>query len=377
MIIGFKSSCVFKLSLFIFIFVLNLSAQDPKLVIENSIRAMGSAKHLSNIRSIRAIANCTGPRGPYTTEIFSAGNRRLIFRQVRAGSVYKGQTNGQVFWTTDEKTGEFSLADAKAAFAWRSHDFQWMAAEVGERFYDFSFEGEENFAGKPALKLGAKDELGHPAALFFDKDSHLMLGFVIQNPFNDRAELIRNVFNEWRQIGKVKLPSKITVTDKQGDFVLNFHDISLNKVDEGMFVVPRQVTAMAELNELHKKQREDHFNRDAAAMAAGFTDDFTNIANGRITKPTRDESFQRFKNYFGRSTFLEWDDITPPVIRVSSDGTMGHTIVHKRVRLLSKGEDGKETEVTEVYAWVALYRKINGKWLLTAVSSTNTPEEDK
>lgn len=377
MINSFRCFHICTLILITSICAANLSAQEADVVIENSLRAIGSEKDISNIRSIRAIADCTGPNGNYTTEIFSAGNGRLIFRQVRAGSVYTGQTNGQVFWTKDEKTRDHTVADKKAASAWRSHDFQALAMGVSERFKDLAFESEEDFGGKTALKYRATDELEKPATLFFDKQTKLLLGSVIQNPFNDRGEPIRTVFNEWRQVGKVKLPSKITVTDKQGDFVLNFRDISLNKVDERIFAVPRQVTAMVELYELHKKGREDHFNRDAAAMASGFADDFTNVAHGKISKPTREDSFQRFKNYFGRSTFLEWDDITPPVIKVSDDTTMAYVIVHKKVRLLSKGDDGKTTEQTEVFAWVALYRKIAGAWKLTTVASTNTPEADK
>lgn len=372
-----KSFHIYKLGLIIAICTANLSAQNANVIIEDSLRAIGSAKNISNMLSIRAVADCTGPNGKYTTEIYSAKTSRMIFRQVRGDRVYRGQTNGPFSWTTDEKNGEFTLADKKAAFAWRSHDFQRLAIEVGEWFSDISFEKEENFADKSAFKLRAKDELGNLAYLFFDKHSRMMLGFDIQNPFSEKPETIRSVFNEWKQIGNVKLPSKITVTDKQGDFVLNFKDISINKNDGKIFEVPPRVTAMTELYELHKKGREDHFNRDAAGMATGFADDFTNIAHGRITKPTRDESFERFKKYFGRSTFLEWDDITLPVIKVSDDTSMAYVIVHKKVRLLSKGDDGKTTEQAEVFAWVSLYRKINEKWQLTAVASTNTPEADK
>jgi hypothetical protein len=253
-----------------------------------------------------------------------------------------------------------------------------LAMNLTERFTNIKYEGEEAFGrSENAWKLSAFDELGNPASLFFDKASDMMIGFVIQNPFSEKPELIKNVFNEWSQIGKLKLPSKVTVTDKQGDFILSFKAISLNKTNEDLFAIPAAVTGINELLLLHNKARADHFNRDAAAMASGFADDFTNIANGKITKPTWEASFERFKSYFSRSTFLEWDDITPPVIKVSDDATMGYTIVHKRVRLLSKGDDGKETEVTEVYAWVTLYRKINGKWQLMAVASTNTPEVDK
>jgi hypothetical protein len=46
------------------------------------------------------------------------------------------------------------------------------------------------------------------------------------------------------------------------------------------------------------------------------------------------------------------------------------------VRLLAKDENGKEAEETEIFAWIATYRKIKGEWKLTAVASTKTPEKD-
>jgi hypothetical protein len=134
---------------------------------------------------------------------------------------------------------------------------------------------------------------------------------------------------------------------------------------------------MNELFDAHNQARADHFNRDAGAMVFGFADDFTNIANGKVQKPAREASLARFKNYFASSTFLEWDDITAPVIKVSDDATMAYVIVHKKVRLLTKDAGGTSHEETEIFAWMATYRKIGGQWKLTAVASTNTPEADK
>ena len=345
-------------------------------IIENSLQAIGGRKEIAKIQSLQAVADCTGPNGNYTTEIYSARNGRLIFKQVSAnGNIYLGQTNGPTFWTKDEKSGEFSLADNRSAAAWRGHDFQFLAMEVATRFRDFIYAGEENFTSRSALKLNATDELGNPASVFFDKETRLLRGFTVQNPF-DQTETIRIVFNEWKQIGKLKLPSRVTATDRKGDFVLNFRAIGLNKTDEKIFAVPSKVVAMNELFELHKQGRVAHFTRDAKMLVSGFADDFTSISNGKISKPSREASFKRFQNYLNNSTFIEWDDITPPVIKVSDDATLAYVLVHKKVRLLAKDESGKEAEETEIFAWAALYRKIKGEWKLTAVVSTNTPEKD-
>lgn len=374
-----KKFRLFKLFFLFLIFGMNLTAQEnPSVVVENSVQAIGGKKELAKIQSIKASADCEGPNGKYRTEIFSANNSRLIFKQIRQNSgTFTGQTNGQIFWTTDAKTGDFRFADKRAAFVWRSHDFQRLAVSIDEFFRELTFAGEESFDGKPAIKLRGNDELGNTANIFFDKETKLILGFTIQDPFSEKPEVIRIVFNEWKNIGKLKLPSKITATDKQGDFILNFYEISLNKIDENIFSIPTKVTAMKELSEINDQQRIAHFNRDAKLLVSNFADDFTEIGNGKIRKPSRETSLNRFQNYLNNSTFLEWDDITPPVIKVSDDATLGYVIVHKKVRLLAKDEDGKEREETEVFAWLATYQKIKNVWRLTAIASTNTPEKDQ
>ena len=139
---------------------------------------------------------------------------------------------------------------------------------------------------------------------------------------------------------------------------------------------PAKAAAINEILKLHNEARAAHFNRDARLLVSSFADDFTDVKNGKIQKPSREASLNRLQNYFNNSAFLEWDDITPPIINVSDDATMGYAIVHKKVRLLAKDENGKEQEEIEIFAWVSIYQKIRGEWKLTAVVSTNTQGKD-
>lgn len=138
---------------------------------------------------------------------------------------------------------------------------------------------------------------------------------------------------------------------------------------------PQQSEDVNELLRGHYRGRAAHFGRDAAAIYTDFADEFFNLGNGQISLGDRDAGRKRMQAYFDASTFIEWDDITPPVIRVSDDGSMAFVLVHKRVRLLDKNDGGKEK--IEVFAWTTTLRKIAGKWKMTSVTSTRTPEDDK
>ncbi|MBK8812842.1 MAG: hypothetical protein IPN69_19220 [Acidobacteria bacterium] len=355
--------------------VISLAAQNsPVEIIQRSLDSVGPKSERKRVKSIHAIADCFGPNGKYITEIDSASGSRLVFRQARTnGAPYVGIQNGASYWTRGVD-GEIKMADAKTGFVWHSHDYQRIALEIGNYFRDYTFGGEEKVAGIPAWKLNAKDELGNDAAVFFAKSDGLLVGFAVRNPFSAATEMIRTVFSEWKQVGKLKLPSVATATDKTGDFVLRFREIRINRSSDDLFAVPAKVVAMTEILEVHNRARAAHFRRDAALLLSSFADGFADIRNGSIARPTRESSLSRFENYFRNSEFVEWDDIDAPVIEVSDDATLAYTLVHKRVRLRTKNADGAEIEEFDVFSWIATYRKIRGEWKLTAIASTRAPK---
>lgn len=346
---------------------------SPEAIVERSIVAMGGRNALHSIRTITAIADCVSPQGPYTTEIHSARGDRLKFKQVRSqGKPFLAFANGHHFWTQDEATGQVSLADNKLAAMIRSHEFQLIALSPLERYNSPAFEGYEDFGGARCLKVRATDELGKMAHLYFREDQKLMAGLVVTDPRFETPRSVRIVFKEWRRVGKAKLPSKVIATDDTGDFTLHFNKISLNQADERIFEIPKKIAAMNELLQLHEQQRVAHLSKNAELLVSLLAENFINVADGKITKPSREESLRRFRPYLERSTFLEWDDVSPPVIRVSDDASMASVIVHKRVRITAPDEKGDSRQDAAVFAWLETYEKRNGKWAITAIASTKT-----
>lgn len=126
----------------------------------------------------------------------------------------------------------------------------------------------------------------------------------------------------------------------------------------------------ADLLRLQDAQRRAHLEGDADLLVSMFAEDFTEIARGEVTRPTREESRARFQAYFDRANLLAWDDVSPPVISISDDGSMAHVIVRKRVRWTT--EDAAEEAEAE-FAWLETYGKRNGRWRLTSIASTQRP----
>ena len=132
----------------------------------------------------------------------------------------------------------------------------------------------------------------------------------------------------------------------------------------------------AEIARLLRGARSAHLEKRADLVAEGFADTLLMIARGEVSAQSPEAMRQRMQAYFDRSTFQEWDDIEPPRIRVSPDGRMAYAIVHKRVRLTAPDSTGATVADHTVFAWVELYEKLDGRWRLMAVASTDRPGEE-
>ena len=131
----------------------------------------------------------------------------------------------------------------------------------------------------------------------------------------------------------------------------------------------------AELARRLRDARTAHLEKRADLLAGGFADTVLMVRGGDIEVQTPASMRPRMQAYFDRSTFQEWDDIEPPRIRISPDGRMAWAIVHKRVRLTAPDSTGAIIADHTVFAWVELYEKLDGRWRLMGVVTTDRAGE--
>ena len=331
--------------------------------------AVGSAQDIQQIRSIVAIADCTGPKGKYTTSISSFRDNKTQFSQTysyrKPSNVF---INGDLVWEKNADTGELVISDPFQRMVSRLHEYQKMAFDPRAFFDDLEFAGVEEFNGRPSIKIAAKNELNMAAFLYFDTENKRLNGYKLLIP--NSTDTVTNIFTEWKKVGRVTLPSVVNAIDSSGVRTLSFHTIKLNAADPKPLEIPPRIADMAELLRMHEEQKTAHLTYDAELMVGDYPERPTTVQRGNVVKRTRAEDMARFKAYFGSFKFLEWEDIAPPVIRISKDGTMATKIVQKRVRGISKDKDGKEITEHVVYAWLEVLEKIDGKWRLVTIAST-------
>jgi hypothetical protein len=133
------------------------------------------------------------------------------------------------------------------------------------------------------------------------------------------------------------------------------------------------MTHRAELLRMHQLARTAHLEKRPDQMVASFDDSIRFVAAGEVTVTSPAENQARFQAYFDRSTFQAWDDVAPPLLRISPDGRMAYKIVRKRVRLTSPDSAGRPVAEHVVYAWIEVYEKPRDRGVLMAVASTDRP----
>lgn len=366
-----------KIILFLYLFsfsLLSVSAQTSPLekVFSDAIGAVGGAKEIKKIKSIEVFADCLGPKGKYTTEIISFGDYKTRFKQTFS---YRNEPtdifiNEKSAWDASS----FSTVSPFQKLVVHLHEYHKMAFNFQKMFHDFALQGNEIFENRPSLKVLAKNELNQPIYLYFDQETKLLSGYIL--PIPNSSETIKNVINEWKKIGKIKLPAKVTATDSSGNWILNFQQISLNKTDEKIFDIPSKVNDLNELLRLHEQQKTAHLTYNAELFVEMFAENLTQIQRGNVVSRTKAENLARIKSYFGSFKFIEWENIKPPIVKISRDGTMATIIVQKRVRGTSKNEKGEEIPGQTDFAWLEVWEKFDGKWKVVTVASTEKVVEN-
>jgi len=131
----------------------------------------------------------------------------------------------------------------------------------------------------------------------------------------------------------------------------------------------------AELLRLQEQARRAHLTYDADLLVSAQTDDFLSISAGQVNRTTRDQARQMFARYFASVRFVAWDDIAPPRIDVSADGSLATVIVEKFVHLTARSAPAGAApqEVKRRYAWMETWRKEAAGWRMTALASTDGP----
>ena len=80
------------------------------------------------------------------------------------------------------------------------------------------------------------------------------------------------------------------------------------------------------LLELHEEGLKAHIDRDIGALLATQAEDFVLLNRGQISLPSKQQRREFLGPYLAATTFEFYRDMTPPLVKVSRDGSLGWVV---------------------------------------------------
>jgi len=123
---------------------------------------------------------------------------------------------------------------------------------------------------------------------------------------------------------------------------------------------PKQLAAVDSV------QRKAHYEKDAALLGIIMADSFYVASKGKISRSTKQKMISRFAEYFKETAYSYWENVDTPLVERSGD--LAVATYHKKTISTSPRSSAIDTAL---FAWASVMKKINGRWKITGIITTD------
>jgi hypothetical protein len=115
------------------------------------------------------------------------------------------------------------------------------------------------------------------------------------------------------------------------------------------------------LRAMHQAVIAHHLNDNVDAWMGMEAETLIVGSRGELGVSGPERAAQR-RAYLGATSFDYYRDMTPPIVRVADDCSLGWVMVQVEASGTRRGEDGAETPIAFQSSWIELYERVEGQW---------------
>ncbi|MHC5023616.1 MAG: LolA-like protein [Planctomycetota bacterium] len=215
-------------------------------IIEKSIEAMGGRKALAEIKSRHTKVTMTTPMGEMQLETYVADKDRLLVKQSMPGMGEGAMgSDGKVAWANNPMAGGYQLLELAAVQAGSGQmDVLALVLDMEKNIGSMETVDRAEFNGRDCYKLHLVDKSGMEEHRYFDVETGLVQGVSQERETQmGPMEMVMHV-GEWKEVGKIKVFSELTMSQMGMDLVMTLTEIQFNDVPDSVFDLPEEVKAL-------------------------------------------------------------------------------------------------------------------------------------
>jgi hypothetical protein len=215
-------------------------------VIDRHVEAVGGRQAIKAHNSISIKGTMTIPANGMTgsLELFAARPNKTVVKTTIAGigQISEG-FDGAVAWSINPMTGPMLASGEELKQKAFDADFD-GALNVASRYDAIKTLEKSTFEGRPVYKLALTRKGGGDDIEFYDADTGLKAGAIIerQNPMGTIA--ITTVVSNYKKFGNLLMPTQMTQTTSGVQIVTTFDAVEFDKVDPATFELPPPIKAL-------------------------------------------------------------------------------------------------------------------------------------
>jgi hypothetical protein len=190
-------------------------------ILSRARAALGGEEAVARVATLRLVADCEGPRGPFRTTVASARDGRVaLLQEFPSRPRFAAGIGLGGGWQRSGDDPPVDSLDAVLGTVVTGHEVHLLALAPEARFTAPVGRPSERLDGRDARVVRFVDALGAPVDFLYDAGTGRPLGFRLVNHTGRGAADILTRFEDWRRVGDVLLPFVIAIT--QGDDVYRY-----------------------------------------------------------------------------------------------------------------------------------------------------------